>query len=352
LSHKLVKEEANAAREGVALFDQSYFGKLYLSGKDVCKAIEWLCAADINAKDDFHVTYTPLCNVRGGVEADLTVTKLPNDIYYFATGGATQTKDKEWIMRVIEEKGLKNVTIHDASEEMSILSIQGPHARRLLQTLVDISLDNENFPFSTAKFVTIGGHKLMCLRLTFVGELGYELHMPAHAAAEIYEAVKAAGDKYESIHRVPIRDAGYRAIDCSSAEKGYRHWHADLSNRDNPMEAGIGFTVVPRLKNTESPDFLGRAALEKSRHLGLQRRLVCLMLEDETRPLHGGESIWRDGKCVGYVRSTAFGHTVAAALHTAMLARQWIFRKLPMHGCRVRSGPLGTVPTCSVPTYN
>jgi len=312
-SHDIVKDEANAARDGVGLFDQSYFGKLYLSGEDAPKAIEWLCAADVNAKDDYSVTYTPLCNAKGGVEADLTVTKLPGGVYYFATGGATQTKDKEWILRTLEEKGLSKVSMHDASEEMTILSIQGPHSRRLLQPLVDIEMNNENFPFSTAKFVDICGHKVMCLRLTFVGELGYELHMPASAAVEIYEAIKTAGGEYEVLNNVPIRDAGYRAIDCLSAEKGYRHWHADLSNRDNPMEAGIGFTVVPRLKNPESSDFLGKHALEEARDLGLQRRLVCLTLDDH-RPLHGGETIWRDGNCVGYVRSTAFGHSVNSTI--------------------------------------
>merc|ERR1719168_230180 len=147
----------------------------------------------------------------------------------------------------------------------------------------------------------------MVLRLTFVGELGFELHVPSSSAPEVYKAVMGAGEALTAAKGVPVVDAGYRAIDSMSAEKGYRHWHADLSNRDTPFEAGIGFVALAKLK-TDMP-FLGRAALEKQRAEGLTRRLICLTLDEKNpeTPLHGQETIWRDGKCVGFVRSTAFG---------------------------------------------
>lgn len=266
------------------------------------------------------VTYTPLCNDKGGVEADLTITKLEGDsgtCYYIAAGGNTVTKDLMWIERVLDDKGF-DAKVTDESASMAMISVQGPHSRALLQSLItsNHSLGNDSFPFSTCQQLEIAGHTLMCLRLTFVGELGFELHVPAETAVAIYRAVREAGDQYAVDHDVPVRDAGYRCIDSLSAEKNFRHWHADLSNRETPMEAGIGFTVLPKLKRTgdDAPDFLGRAALEKHRAAGLQRKIVCLTIDDGDVPLHGAETIWRDGECVGYVRSTAYGHTIGKSI--------------------------------------
>ena len=324
VSHALVAEECHAARTGVAIFDQSYFGKFMLSGPKAKEAVRWLCGADVTLGEIGRVTYTPLCNAAGGVEADLTVTKLADDKYYFAAGGNTATKDWEWIATRLEEQGYTHdaVALNNVSEDLCIMSVQGPHARALLQSLMEeekngsaVNLSNdEAFPFSTSKSnVSIGGFPIdMTLRLTFVGEVGYELHVRSEHAVNVYNALRKAGDAYEGRHNVPVRDAGYRAIDSLSAEKGYRHWHADLTNCDTPMEAGIGFTVLPRLKKDidESGDFLGREALEQHRQTGPQRKLVCLVLEKDAPPLHGQETLWRDNECVGFVRSTAFGHAI------------------------------------------
>jgi sarcosine dehydrogenase len=325
-SHSIVAEECRAARNGVAIFDQSYFGKFFLRGPDASEAVQYLCSADMETKPMGSVTYTTLCNARGGVEADLTVTKLEDDqqatypMYYFAAGGATASKDLWWIQRVLDDKEF-DAKISDESSTMSMISVQGPHSRALLQSLLpsDCSpdvLEDANLPFSTCRHVTIAGCEVKVLRLTFVGELGFELHAPAQHSDAIYRTLRAAGEEYEKAHGVPVRDAGYRAIDSLSAEKGYRHWHADISNRDTPMEAAIGFTVLPKLKREgdDAPNFLGRQALEEKRALGLQRKLICLTLDDASVPLHGMETIWRGGKCVGYVRSTAFGHTVGTSI--------------------------------------
>ncbi|CAK9108191.1 unnamed protein product [Durusdinium trenchii] len=318
-SHRTVAEECRAAREGVAFFDQSYFGKFYLRGPEADKAVQFLCGADMEGKPVGSVTYTPLCNSRGGVEADLTVTKLQesngSSYYYFAAGGNTATKDLAWIRRVLED-GNFNARIDDESDSLTLMSVQGPYSRKLLQSLTSADMDNDAFPFSSARWVQIAGCQFLALRLTFVGELGFELHVPSESAVAVYQAVRAAGEALAQSECIPVRDAGYRAIDSLSAEKNLRHWHADLSNRDTPLESGIGFTVLSKLKRTgdNAPRFLGREALEQQRHQGLQRKLVCLVLESGDVPLHGAESLWRNGECVGYVRSTAYGHTIGRSI--------------------------------------
>jgi sarcosine dehydrogenase len=333
-SHAIIAKECYAARNGVAIFDQSYFGKFMLSGKEAKEAVKWLCAADVTLGEIGRVTYTPLCNASGGVEADLTVTKLADDQYYFAGGGNTATRDWEWITSRLDEKGYTSddIQLNNISDDLCIISIQGPHARPLLQSVmhtssskhleendstIDLSND-EYFSFSTSKSnLMIDNYPIdMTLRLTFVGEVGYELHVQNKYANHIYSALRNAGDEYEQVNKVPIRDAGYRAIDSLSAEKGYRHWHADLTNCDTPMEAGIGFTVLPRLKKDthESGDFLGRKALEHHLSTGPQKKLVCLVLEKDAPPLHGLETLWRNDECVGFVRSTAFGHAIGTTI--------------------------------------
>lgn len=326
-SFEFVAQECRAARVGAALFDTSYFGKLELRGPRADAAMQWLCAADLEAKRPGSVTYTPLCNVRGGVEADMTVTKLADDAWYLVTGGATKSRDLRWIVEALEAGGfdVADVALTDVSEQRAILSVQGPLSHALLSPLVDGHAidDLDAFPFSTAREVAVMGvGGVRCLRLTFVGELGFELHLPAADAARVYEAVRAAGEELSQETGVPVCDAGYFALDSLSAEKSYRHWHSDLGVADNPMEAGIGFSTVPKLKREDMPRFMGGDALRQQRKTGLQRRLVTLVLDapggpaGAALPLHGGESMLRNGKCVGHVRSTAFGHTLGRTIAT------------------------------------
>ena len=306
-----VAEECRAARTGVAIFDQSYFGKFFLAGPDAYAAVQYICGADMDKQSPGSVSYTPLCNERGGVEADLTVTRLPDDSgYYFAAGGNTVTKDFEWITTQIEKKGF-DATLVDKSADYCMISVQGPHSRALLASMVtEGSLEEEDMPFSTCKEIVLAGVPMYCLRLTFVGELGFELHVPSSQAAAVYRALRTAGDEYAIQHNVPVLDAGYRAIDSLSAEMNYRHWHADLSNADTPMEANIGFTVLSKLKREDVPDFIGRDALQVQRKTGLQKKLVCLTIPSPESPLFGMETIWRNGECLGIVRSTAYGYTI------------------------------------------
>jgi sarcosine dehydrogenase len=241
--------------------------------------------------------------------ADLTFTKLSEQKFYIAAGGSTSTHDWRWITSQLEKSGY-NASLRDATDEYCMLSVQGPFSRKLLKELVDQPIDDDSYmPFSTARHMRLAGHELMALRLTFVGELGYELHVPSGSAVAVYEALMQGFDTLAA-QGVKVSNAGYRAIDTLSAEKGYRHWHADLTNRDTPFEAGIGFVALAKLK-TDIP-FLGREALEKQRAEGLKRKLVCLTLDEKrpSSPLHGRETIWRNDECIGFIRSTAFGFSI------------------------------------------
>jgi len=328
-SFETVAAEVHAARNGVALFDQSYFGKLLFDGPRADEAMQWICGADMEGREPGSVTYTPLCNAFGGVEADVTVSCLAANRWYMCTGGSTASHDRRWIEEALEAGGFGGanggVKLHDVSEAVTLLSVQGPLSHRLLAPLVANGAidDLESFAFSTAREVSVAGvDGVRLIRLTFVGELGFELHMPASGARKVYEAVHAAGDALEQSTGLPVADAGYFAIDSLSAEKSYRHWHADLGCADSPMEAAIGFTVLPKLKREDAPNFLGREALVAKRERGLLRRLVTLTLEAPggpsgvTPPLHGAEVIERDGVPLGIVRSTAYGHTIGRTIVT------------------------------------
>jgi len=308
-SMPLIAEECRALRTGVAVFDHSYFGKFFLEGPEAAEAADWLATAKMVDRPINSVAYTALCNERGGVMADLTMTKLSNEQFYIAAGGSTSTHDWRWITMQLEKSG-HNAVLRDATDEYALLSVQGPYSQKVLKALVDQPIDDDSYlPFSTARHMKLDGHELMVLRLTFVGELGYELHVPSKSAVPVYEALMREFDRL-SAEGVKVANSGYRAIDSLSAEKGYRHWHADLTNRDTPFEAGIGFVALAKLK-TDIP-FLGREALEKQRAEGLRRKLICLTLDEDrpTSPLHGTETIWRGEECIGYVRSAAYGFSV------------------------------------------
>mmetsp|Transcript_16100 Transcript_16100/g.51619 ORF Transcript_16100/g.51619 Transcript_16100/m.51619 type:complete len:680 (-) Transcript_16100:162-2201(-) len=321
-----VAEEVRAARSGVALFDQSYFGKLLISGPRADAAMQWVCGNDMEGRAPGAVVYTPLCNARGGVEADVTVTRLADNRWYMCTGGATASHDLRWIESALDEGGFGGgVSVADISDELTLLSVQGPLSHQLLAPLVGGGAidDLSAFPFSTARegLTVAGVPGVRLLRLTFVGELGFELHMPAGGAPQVYTALREAGAALERRSGAPVRDAGYFAIDSLSAEKSYRHWHADLACGDSPQEAAIGFTVLPKLRREDAPGFLGRDALLAKMQSGLQRRIVTLTLDADggpggAPPLHGAELIERDGEPLGIVRSTAYGHSIGKQVVT------------------------------------
>ncbi|KAI1904792.1 hypothetical protein AGOR_G00009330 [Albula goreensis] len=308
--HDVIKKECLTCRNAVSAFDMSYFGKFYLVGPDAKKAADWLFSADVN-KAVGSTVYTCMLNKRGGAESDLTVSriepgsthsplapKFEGDGYYLAIGGGVAQHNWSHIQTVLQDEGFR-CQLLDHSEDMGMISIQGPKSRDLLQEVLDTDLSNESFPFSTHKVVNAAGHEVRAMRLSFVGEMGWELHIPRDSCVPVYQAVMAAGAKHG------ICNAGYRAIDSLSIEKGYRHWHADLRPDDTPLEAGLAFTC--KLKS--SIPFLGREALEAQRARGLQRRIVCFTINDKV-PMFGLEAVFRNGQPVGHLRRSDYGFAI------------------------------------------
>nr|XP_008122619.1 PREDICTED: sarcosine dehydrogenase, mitochondrial [Anolis carolinensis] len=308
--HKTIRNECLTCRNALAVFDMSYFGKFYLVGPEARTAADWLFTADIR-KPNGTTIYTCMLNKRGGVESDLTVSPIvpgaqdsalapafEGDGYYLAVGGAVAQHNWSHITTVLQDKKFQ-CQLMDRSEELGMISIQGPSSREVLQDVLDTDLGDGAFPFSTHKLVKVAGCMVRAMRLSFVGEMGWELHVPKKDCVTVYRAVMKAGAKHG------IMNAGYRAIDSLSIEKGYRHWHADLRPDDSPLEAGLAFTC--KLKS-DIP-FLGREAIEAQKASGIFRRLVCFTI-DEKVPMFGLEAIWRNGKVVGHIRRADFGHAI------------------------------------------
>uniref|UniRef100_A0A452VFB5 Sarcosine dehydrogenase n=1 Tax=Ursus maritimus TaxID=29073 RepID=A0A452VFB5_URSMA len=306
--HDVIKKECLACRGAAAVFNMSYFGKFYLVGLDAKKAADWLFSADVSRPPGMTSKVFPQ---PGGLAAPApsvlppcpeSGAPLAGDGYYLAVGGAVAQHNWAHISAVLQDEKFRCQLI-DSSEDLGMISVQGPASRAILQEVLDADLSNEAFPFSTHKLLRAAGHLVRAMRLSFVGELGWELHVPRPACVPVYQAVMTAGAKHGLVN------AGYRAIDSLSIEKGYRHWHADLRPDDSPLEAGLAFTC--KLKS--DVPFLGREALEKQRAEGLRRRLLCFTV-DEKVPMFGLEAIWRNGQVVGHIRRADFGFTIDKTL--------------------------------------
>jgi 4-methylaminobutanoate oxidase (formaldehyde-forming) len=294
-----VGAEHRAARERVAVFDQSSFAKFELTGRDAEKALSWIAANDV-AKPPGRLTYTQLLNSRGGIECDLTAARLAEDRYFIVTGTGFRTHDFAWIRQNIAA-GL-DATLTDVTERFGTLSLMGPGARVVLATLTDADVSNAAFPFGGAREIAVAGRPVRALRVTYVGELGWELHMAIADTGVVFDALMAAGAAYG------IAPAGYRAIESLRLEKGYRAWGADITPNDNPFEAGLGWAV----KLGSGRAFLGRRAMERAVAKAPAKRLMTFTVADPAILLAGRETIYRDGVRVGYVASGGWGYTVNA----------------------------------------
>ena len=295
-----VGREHKAARERVAVFDQTSFAKFMLVGRDAEKALSWIAANDV-AKPPGHLVYTQMLNERGGIECDLTVGRLSETDYYIVTGTGFATHDFDWISRSIPV-GL-DARLIDVTSANAVLSVMGPNSRDLLQELTKHDLSNAGFPFGRVKRITLAGAPMLALRVTYVGELGFELHIPVEFALTVYDALLAAGQRYG------IANAGYRAIESLRLEKGYRAWGAEIGPDHSPLVAGLGWAV--KLKS--STPFQGRAALEVQAANRLPR-LLAGFTADPNVVLLGRETIYRDGKRVGWLASGGYGYTVERSI--------------------------------------
>jgi 4-methylaminobutanoate oxidase (formaldehyde-forming) len=294
-----VGEEHRATREGVTVFDQTSFAKFEVTGEDAAAALSQVCAGHVE-RPPGRVTYTQLLNSRGGIEADLTVARLAEDRFYIVTGTGFRTHDYGWIADHLAGEA----RIEDVTEAWGTLSLMGPRARDVLAAATEADVSDAAFPFAHVREIAIAGQGVRALRITYVGELGWELHVPVSGLVEVYGALMAAGAPHG------IRPAGYRAIESLRLEKGYRAWSSDITPNDTPFEAGLGWAVKMR----SNLPFLGREALERTQGRPLPKRLAGFAVEDPEAVLLGRETILRDGVAVGYLTSGGFGYTVGKAL--------------------------------------
>ena len=293
--------EHRGVRERVGLFDQSSFGKFILEGRDAERVLNRICTADV-AVAPGRIVYTQWLNERGGIEADLTVTRESAQRFLIVSACATQTRDLAWLRRQIPEDA--HAVAVDVSAGYAVLGLMGPQSRGLLQALSGADLSNEAFPFATSQVIDLGYARVRASRITYVGELGWELYMPTDCVQSVYDEIVSAGADFD------LQQAGYHAMNSLRMEKAYRHWGHDVGEEDSPLEAGLAFTV----SWDKSGGFIGREALVAQRARGIRRRLVHFRLEAEAPLLYHNEPIWRDGRIVGRLTSGMFGHTVGRPL--------------------------------------
>jgi 4-methylaminobutanoate oxidase (formaldehyde-forming) len=284
-------------REKVGVFDQSSFAKFEMTGKDAAAALETICANRV-ARDPGRLTYTQMLNGRAGIECDLTVARLAEDRFYIVTGTGFRTHDGAWIREHI--KAGADATMTDVTEEWGTLSLMGPRARDVLAAVTNVDVSNGAFPFGHIRELEITGRQVRALRVTYVGELGWELHVPVAGLADVFDCLMTAGASHG------IRPVGYRALESLRLEKGYRAWGADITPNDTPFEAGLGWAV--KLK-TDIP-FIGRDAAEKAAAAPLKKSFAGFTVGDPEIVLVGRETILRNGSFAGYLTSAGHGYTI------------------------------------------
>ncbi len=302
-----VVREHRAARETAAIFDESSFAKIEVRGPDAARLVEWVFDNSV-ARGAGSVTYTQALNARGGIECDVTVTQLAADAFVVVTGTAFANHDASWL-RTQARLTDADVTITDVTGAWACYGLWGPRARDILAPLTPQDLGNDEFPFMSMRETTVGDVPVRLVRVTFVGELGWEVYCPSEYAAGLWATLWAAGEQHGLVA------AGYRAIDSLRLEKGYRVWGADIDPAHTPYEAGLGFCV----KLDKPGGFLGREALVAQKAAGVAQKLVCLVLDDRTAVALGNEPVRIGDDVVGRVTSGGLGFTLGVSIAFAYL---------------------------------
>jgi len=299
--------EHRACREGVILMDMSFMGKFLVQGRDAGAHLERLSANAVNGEAG-RITYSQWLNQAGGIEADLTVIKLGEQRFMVVTSDTAHRHTGTWLERHVGSD--QHVALTDVTSAYGQLNIQGPRSRELLQSCTSADLSNEAFPFRCVREIDIGYARVLCVRMTYLGELGYELYIPSEQAVHVYDVLAEAGVNFS------LRHAGLRALSSLRMEKGYRDWGHDIDNTDDPYRAGLGFAV----RLDKSGGFIGRQACEEIKAAGPWReRLIQLLLRDPEPMMFHGEIVLRDGVPVGEVRSASYGHTLGGAVGLAFV---------------------------------
>jgi 4-methylaminobutanoate oxidase (formaldehyde-forming) len=299
-SFEPVGREALDVRNGVALIDQTSFAKFEIAGPGALAAVQWLAVADMD-RPIGTVTYTQLCNARGGIECDLTMARTAADAWYVVTGSAFGAHDMGWVRAHCPDDG--SVRVSDMTSARGVINLCGPRSREVLQSVCEDDVSNAAFRYARAREITIGAAPVLALRIGYTGELGWELHIPTEYTAHVYEVLWAAGQ----VHG--IVNVGYRAIDRLRVEKGYVYWSTDVTPDTTPLEAGLDWRIA-----WDKGDFCGRDALVAQRESGVARRLCTFTLDpapgQQVYPV-GGEAILAGDAVVGFTTTANFGDTVA-----------------------------------------
>lgn len=312
--------EAKAMAEGCAIFDQSSYAKFLVQGADSTRVLNRICANQIDVAPG-RIVYTQWLNERGGIEADVTVTRLAHDRYLVVTAAGAQTRDMAWLQRHIPADAICVAT--DVTSGLPMLAVMGPNARALLEAVSGEDMSDAAFPFATSREIEIGYARLRASRITYVGELGWELYIPAEFALHVFDRIWQAGERFGLV------PAGFHTLNNCRMEKGYRHWGHDITEEDTPHEAGLGFAVAP-----DKPDFIGREAILAQKAAGLPcKRMVNIALMDDgpdAALMYHEEPILRDGQIVGSITSGAWGHRVNLSLgmgyvsNPAGVSKEWL----------------------------
>ncbi|MDG2111495.1 MAG: FAD-dependent oxidoreductase, partial [Actinomycetota bacterium] len=332
--HDNMLAECEAARTAVALFDQSSFAKFNVIGRDAAQVLNQVSCADVDVEPGRGV-YTQWLNDRGGIEADLTVNRIADDRFAIVTSAASQTRDWAWLRRACRGH---EVELEDVTDNYTVLGVMGPHARDLLQPLTDADLGNDAYEFGDFRQITLAHTLLWALRMSYVGELGWELYIPVEDALTVYDTIVAAGAAHG------LRHAGYHAMNSLRLEAGYRHWGHDITDEDTPLEAGLGFTVA-----WDKPDgFVGKQALEAPRNEPRTKRLIQFRIEDPGLISYHDDPIYRDGVMVGRSTGGMWSHTedrcltMAYVNHDDAVTKAWLDAgswEIEVATCRVAVTP-------------
>lgn len=303
--HPANEYEHVAVRERVGLFDLTSFAKFLVQGKDAAAVLDRMSAGAVVGPVGGSV-YTQWLNERGGIEADLTISRIGKNEFHVIGGAGTRALDLHSIRQAIANHpgGEANATVADVTSAYAVLALMGPKSRDLLQTLTPTNMSDEKFPFATNQWIDVGSARLWANRMSYVGELGWELYVPSEFAVNVFDQLMTAGSEYG------MALCGYHTLNSLRFEKGYRHWGHEVSPDESPIEAGLSFAVA-----WDKPsDFIGRKALEAQRENGVTKRLVQIAVHDDAVLLHHNEPIWRNGEMVGYVTDGMWGHTIGAAV--------------------------------------
>lgn len=316
--HEANRQEHLAVRERVGLFDMTSFAKFLVQGGDAGAVLDRMSAGAVNDGPGRSV-YTQWLNDAGGIEADLTVSQLATDEFMVIGGAGTRVRDLHAIRQAIANHpgGPASATVADMTSAYAVLAVMGPRSRDLLQPLTEADLSEEAFPFATNQWIPLGSARVLANRMSYVGELGWELYVPTEFAVHVFDLIEEAGAAYD------MALCGYHTLNSLRFEKGYRHWGHEVSPDETPLEAGLSFAVA-----WDKPaDFIGRAALEAQRETGVTKRLIQIAVEDESVLLHHNEPIWRNDEMVGYVTDGMWGHSVGAAVAMGWVDRGETFTK-------------------------